>query len=64
MPKMGGLQDIHEAKGQEAQNSLDRVYGYNPEEMTEDQKKWWEKFLIFLRESKERDMQKFSKQVA
>ena len=66
---MNGLQDIHSGRQpnpnplQEQQQQLDQLYGYDPENMNEEQRKWWENFLQFLRESKQRDMQKFRTQM-
>jgi len=66
---MNGLQEIHR-RGQQntnplqqQQQQLDQLYGYDPENMNEEQRKWWENFLQFLRESKNRDMQRFRSQM-
>lgn len=66
---MNGLQDIQNRQQQrqdpmqQQQQQLDQLYGYDPENMSEEQRKWWENFLQFLRESKSRDMQKFRSQM-
>jgi hypothetical protein len=68
MQEMTGLQDIIDRKQNQAalqdnQARLDQMYGYNPEMMDEQQKKWWQNFLQFLRESKERDMARYRQQM-
>jgi len=66
---MIGLQDLHDMRQKrenpliQQQQQLDQIYGYDPENMNEEQRKWWENFLQFLRESKERDMQRFRSQI-
>lgn len=65
---MNGLQDIGTPNQQQNgikqnQQRLDQLYGYNTEEMNEEQRQWWEKFLQFLRESKERDMARYRQQM-
>jgi hypothetical protein len=70
---MNGLQDIqtpnqqanngNNNEMQQQQQRLDQLYGYNTEDMNEEQRQWWEKFLQFLRESKERDMARYRQQV-
>jgi hypothetical protein len=68
---MPSIQDIHSdnygrdnrREMQENQAKLDQMYGYDPDMMTEQQKAWWEKFLQFIRESRERDAMKMRTQV-
>jgi hypothetical protein len=66
---MNGLQDVGSKQEpnngviRQEQQRLDQLYGYNQEEMSEEQRQWWEKFLTFLRESKERDMAKYRQQI-